>query len=226
MGSIRSRAIVLGLVAAFALLGGVAGGQAPPDPGDDTKRTPTGGRQGGPAAPPSGSYEWKDVEFGTGITECPQARLKKVFQDPLDRRTIDRAEQYSEGGNDRRVNEEYSCFPQNETAIDVNPVVPRNLIAANAQSSSSSTCSTSMRNTSQCACSWRQNRVASPWPRYSAERSGKTPEVLMWTSGSRYASQASQSSRFQASYPPRSISELVATPFMQPHPRAGTASHC
>ena len=129
MGSIKSRATVFGLVAAFALLGGVAGGQAPPDPGDDRKGTPTGGRQGGPAAPPSGSYEWKDVEFGTGITECPQARLKKVFQEPLDRRTKDRVEQYSEGGNDRRPNEEYSCFPQNETAVDINPVVPRNVIA-------------------------------------------------------------------------------------------------
>ena len=46
-------------------------------------------------------------------------------------------------------------------------------------------------------------------PRYSADRSGKTPEVWTWMSGSRRASQASQSSQFQASYPASSSSEFV-----------------
>jgi hypothetical protein len=78
---------------------------------------------------PSGIYDFRDAEFGTGITECPQARLDKYGPLPLDRRNRDRVEQYSEGGDDRRTNEEYSCFPQNETSIDTNPVVPKNIVA-------------------------------------------------------------------------------------------------
>ena len=73
------------------------------------------------AATPSGSLEFREVDFGTGITECPQARLKKLFNEPLDLRRKDAAEQYSENGNDLRTNEEYTCFPQNETAVDTNP---------------------------------------------------------------------------------------------------------
>lgn len=90
---------------------------------------PTHALASGKVASPSGVYHFKDVNFGTGITECPQARLAKVFSDPPDRRVIDQVERYSERGNDRRVNEEYSCFPQNETTIDTNPVHGRNLVA-------------------------------------------------------------------------------------------------
>jgi hypothetical protein len=75
-----------------------------------------------PATPPtSGIYDFKDFNFGTGVTECPQAGLQGLFGDPLDRRDKDPVELYSGAGNDRRTNEEYSCFPQNETSIDTNP---------------------------------------------------------------------------------------------------------
>jgi hypothetical protein len=80
------------------------------------------------ASTPSGVVDFRDVTFGTGITECPQARLDKFGALPLDRRTKDRVEVYSDGGDDRRTNEEYSCFPQDETSVDTNPVDPRNVL--------------------------------------------------------------------------------------------------
>jgi hypothetical protein len=78
-------------------------------------------------ATPSGAAFFGDSEFGTNITECPQAGMN-VEPTPLDRRNKDRVEQLSEAGGDRRANTEYSCFPQNETTIEVNPVRHRNLV--------------------------------------------------------------------------------------------------
>jgi hypothetical protein len=120
---------LVGAVAALATFTVLAAGPASAqEEGEDRKFTPSDQRSQ-PTAPPSGVYDWKDLNFGTALSECPQARLKGIFQEPLDRRIKDRVEQYSEGGDDRRTNEEYSCFPQNETAIDVNPVVPKNIVA-------------------------------------------------------------------------------------------------
>ena len=79
-------------------------------------------------AQPSGIYDFRGQNLGPTITECPQARLAGVFPDPLDRRDTDAVEQYSNRGNDRRANEEFSCFPQDETSIAVNPVVKGNVI--------------------------------------------------------------------------------------------------
>jgi hypothetical protein len=116
---------LLGTLVAIAAMGG-AGSAAAQEGGGDTvgdpipKNTPSEGRQQ-PTAPQSGIYDFKDFNFGTGITECPQAGLKKLFGEPFDRRTKDRVEVYSNGGDDRRTNEEYTCFPQNETSIDTNP---------------------------------------------------------------------------------------------------------
>src|SRR3989441_3284075 len=81
-----------------------------------------------PGPSPSGIYDFKDFNFGLGITECPQARLARIFPDPLDRRDIDDVERYSDGGDDRRTNEEFSCAPQNETSIAVNPTQTRNIV--------------------------------------------------------------------------------------------------
>jgi hypothetical protein len=65
--------------------------------------------------------------LGTNITECPQGGLRG--EQPLDRRARDRVEQLSNGGDDVRVNQDRSCFPQNETSIAVNPTAKRNLLA-------------------------------------------------------------------------------------------------
>jgi hypothetical protein len=88
-------------------------------------------QRGAGGAELSGIYDFKDFNFGTGITECPQARLKNVFGDPFDRRQNDQVEQYSSGGDDNRTNVEYTCFPQNETSIDTNPAqgLEKNIVA-------------------------------------------------------------------------------------------------
>ena len=84
----------------------------------------------GKFAPPlSGSADFRDVNYGHFITECPQAGMKALDHKPLDRRAKDDVEKKSEAGGDRRTNSEFSCFPQNETSIDVNPVVNRNIVA-------------------------------------------------------------------------------------------------
>jgi len=79
-------------------------------------------------ATPSGIYDFRGVNFGTGLTECPQAG--KIDRDPapLDRRQRDVVENMSENGDDRRSNQDFACFPQNETSIAVNPRNSRNIV--------------------------------------------------------------------------------------------------
>ena len=77
----------------------------------------------------SGVLDFRDTPAGTGLTECPQAGLKDKSPKPLDSRAIDEVERISSGGNDIRANQDYSCMPQDETAIDNNPNEPRNYVA-------------------------------------------------------------------------------------------------
>jgi hypothetical protein len=67
------------------------------------------------------------ADAATSPTGCPQAGL-----DPRGSRPSpdvgDAVERLGGRGDDVRVNREYSCFPQNETSIAVNPVDPRNLV--------------------------------------------------------------------------------------------------
>jgi hypothetical protein len=65
--------------------------------------------------------------LGTNITECPQAGLKGQPR-PLDQQPADLVEVLSGRGDDIRVNPDYSCFPQDETSIDVNPKVKGNIV--------------------------------------------------------------------------------------------------
>ena len=78
----------------------------------------------------SGSTEFKDVEYGLGITKCPQAGQKPTSQPKqLDDTPMDKVEQLSNGGDDQRMNQpDYTCFPHNETSIDVNPTNQRNAV--------------------------------------------------------------------------------------------------
>jgi hypothetical protein len=76
----------------------------------------------------SGALDFRDVSAGTNLTECPQAGLTGNGAQPLDKRSGDRAEQKS-SGNDRRLNQDFACFPQDETVVDQNPKAPRNYIA-------------------------------------------------------------------------------------------------
>jgi hypothetical protein len=94
---------------------------------DDPKNTPRSLKIE-QVATPSGAFESRDMDLGTNITECPQARMNTEPKE-VQRREIDRVERLSGGGDDRRANTEYSCFPQNETSIDVNPTKNSNLVA-------------------------------------------------------------------------------------------------
>jgi hypothetical protein len=80
---------------------------------------------------PSGAVVHRDAgaPAGTNITECPQAGMNT---EPDPRSLIERDEVWrlSDRGGDTRGNTEYSCFPQNETTIKVNPLDRRNVIAA------------------------------------------------------------------------------------------------
>jgi len=84
-----------------------------------------------PASSLGGNSAYGDQNYGTTITECPQAGLSgKDREHPLDRRKKDKVEQLSEGGDDVRANTDYSCFPQNETSIAINPRVQRNVLSS------------------------------------------------------------------------------------------------
>ena len=84
--------------------------------------------KGGAGPQLSGAVEeGRDVNFGTRITECPQAGNTNPAK-PLDRRAIDEVEQVSRRGDDRRSNADYSCFPQDEVSVDVNPKNSRNFV--------------------------------------------------------------------------------------------------
>jgi hypothetical protein len=90
--------LTLGGVAVFlVLLGGTASANQELFFGDDDAQP----------AVVSGAIDFKDVTFGTTITECPQAGHIDQQPKPLDRRDKDPAEQKSSGGNDRRLNQVY-----------------------------------------------------------------------------------------------------------------------
>ncbi len=89
------------------------------------------GKSDAKSPPVSGVYQMKGENLGTGLTECPQAGIKPLKQpQPLDQRQTDQVELISQNGDEQRVNApEYSCQPQDETSIDVNPIHPRNAVA-------------------------------------------------------------------------------------------------
>lgn len=81
-------------------------------------------------ASPSGAWDFRDMILGTSITECPQAGMNTEPRPKgLDRREVDKAEKISDKGRDTRANTEYSCFPQDETALDTNPHDSDNIVA-------------------------------------------------------------------------------------------------
>jgi len=117
-------AVALG--AAACLVFGAGAAVADPDDGPAVPKLPRELKTFSVSGP-SGVWDFRDVELGTGITECPQARMN-VEPDELARRDKDAVEKLSDRGDDHRANTEYSCFPQNETSIDVNPTHRKNLV--------------------------------------------------------------------------------------------------
>src|SRR4051812_37575510 len=76
----------------------------------------------------SGALDLRDSNGSTNVTECPQAGLRDARPKPLQHHAMDDNEKRSDEGNDVRANQDYSCMPQDETALDVNPLVTRNII--------------------------------------------------------------------------------------------------
>jgi hypothetical protein len=76
----------------------------------------------------SGPLDMRDVSPNTTLTECPQAGLTGNGAQPLNSHRTDNAEQKS-AGSDRRVNQDFSCMPQDETAVDQNPKFRNNILA-------------------------------------------------------------------------------------------------
>jgi hypothetical protein len=77
----------------------------------------------------SGPLDFRDADLGTALTECPQAGEPTDKQPkPLDRRAKDKVELLSNGGDDNKTNQDYACFPQDETTIAVNPTNQRNAV--------------------------------------------------------------------------------------------------
>jgi len=77
----------------------------------------------------SGALDLRDSNGSTNVTECPQAGLRGAKPAPLNHHAMDEAEKKSDAGNDVRVNQDYSCMPQDETALDVNPTSTKNILA-------------------------------------------------------------------------------------------------
>jgi hypothetical protein len=124
----RKRAFGLPLAvlatAAFLVLGaGTAAGDEGDDPKDESEAAE--------AVPLSGAVEFRDLDLGHFITECPQAgRNLDQKPKPLDRRQRDEIEQsIARRSDDLRTNQDYSCFPQDETSIAVNPKNNDSLVA-------------------------------------------------------------------------------------------------
>ena len=76
----------------------------------------------------SGPLDMRDVSAGTTLTECPQAGLTGNGAQPLNSHRQDNAERRS-AGSDRRLNQDFSCMPQDETAVDQNPKASGNYLA-------------------------------------------------------------------------------------------------
>jgi hypothetical protein len=106
------------IVAFLALWAGSAAGIPEPPFADDEDDTTA----------VSGPLDFRDSPGGTNVTECPQAGLRDARPQPLDRRQKDDTERKAEGGGDIRVNQDFSCMPQDETALDQNPKAARNYV--------------------------------------------------------------------------------------------------
>src|SRR5512134_2929084 len=117
---------VLSVLALLAASTGAGASAKPLDQVELTDPVPKG-TAGGPTL--SGIYDFEEAASGTGLTECPQAGFPPEQPKPLDLRQQDQVEKVSNGGDDRRTNSEFSCLPQNETSIAVNPKNPRNIVA-------------------------------------------------------------------------------------------------
>ena len=119
--------VALATVASFAVVLGGSAAAADPDEvllipkdegGDDEEEPPF-----------SGVLDFRDVDIGAAITACPQAgRPLDKHPQPKQDLLPDAAAKVANGGDDIRTNQDFACFPQDETTIAVNPTDPKNVI--------------------------------------------------------------------------------------------------
>ena len=77
----------------------------------------------------SGPIAYQDFNsLGNSITECPQAGLKAQKPKPLRQLAEDEVEKMSDKGGNVRANQDYACFPQDETSLDINPQDGKNIV--------------------------------------------------------------------------------------------------
>lgn len=103
-------------------------GKTPPEPSGIYDRPTVADANTGAFGAEAGIAARRPDVSGINITECPQAGLSDDQPRPLDVRQKDQVEQLSDNGDDIRVNQDYSCFPQDETSIAVSSRNPRNLV--------------------------------------------------------------------------------------------------
>jgi hypothetical protein len=125
--SAKAALSTLVVVAALLPVGGPVRAELP-------NQAPTTAQAGGKErAVLTGTAEHRDENFGTGLTECPQAGLEGTRPQPLDRRAPDQVERIARSarpvaGRDKRMNQDFACGPQDEVSIGVNPRNQRNLV--------------------------------------------------------------------------------------------------
>jgi hypothetical protein len=113
----------------LALLAFSGGAAADPTDGETVLFPKDVGDEDQGGAPPSGTFDFSGVDVGNALTACPQAGQPSDRQpQPLQDLLPDKVAQLSNGGDDNKTNQDYACFPQDETSIAVNPANPRNAI--------------------------------------------------------------------------------------------------
>jgi len=125
----RLSALALALLALAFLVTTIVASAAADDNTDVVLYPKDTGDDDDVVAPPSGVIDFGDVQIGNAITACPQAgepsdKQPKPLQDLLP----DDAARVANGGDDNKTNQDYACFPQDETSIAVNPANQRNAI--------------------------------------------------------------------------------------------------
>ena len=118
----RALAVLLPLAALGALLvmwvGTASAVEDPPWANEDEDTTAI-----------SGPIAYQDFNsLGNSITECPQAGLKAHKPKPLRQLAEDEIEKMSDKGGNVRANQDYACFPQDETSLDINPQDGKNIV--------------------------------------------------------------------------------------------------
>lgn|GEM_PF-976515 len=75
----------------------------------------------------SGALDFRGADFGNGLSTCPQAG-RTTTPKPLQDLTPDAISQRANATRNVRVSQDYSCMPQNETSIAINPIAQNNIV--------------------------------------------------------------------------------------------------